>query len=123
MLDSENAELLIGRPGEVMISSLIVSHMLVQIALRRELNVVFEELFTAGGAEITFHAATNYDVVGKQLTFRELAEIARREGETLIGVYQRSARSIEVAKPVINPAKDSRWALGPDDELVTIVMT
>ena len=43
LLEPDNAELLGRSRGEVIVSPLIVSHMLAQVALRRELRVVVEE--------------------------------------------------------------------------------
>jgi hypothetical protein len=40
------------RPGEVLISPLVLSYILAQITLRPELRAVFDELFGPGGAEI-----------------------------------------------------------------------
>lgn len=120
LLDPDNFGLLSGRPGELLISSMVVSHMLAQIALRRELRAVFDELFTAGGAEITFNAARNYDIDGRSMSFRELQRLAWAKGEMLIGVYPHAA-DVATAKPVLNPPGESSWTLNADDELVTVV--
>jgi hypothetical protein len=50
--DPDNRDLLLGHQSEMMISPMIVSHVLAQVALRRELRVVLDELFTVDGAEI-----------------------------------------------------------------------
>jgi len=119
LLDPENFGLLAGRPGELLISPMIVSHMLAQVALRRELRAVFEELFTVGGAEITFHSAARYGVAGKPLTFAALQQVVWSTGETLIGVYQHNETNN--TKPILNPPGDSEWKLNDHDELITIM--
>ena len=60
LLDSDNMALFEDYDTEVLITPLIASHVLAQVALRRELNVVYEELFAAGGAEIFFRRVSDY---------------------------------------------------------------
>lgn len=60
LLDPENVPLVEESRGEVLISPLVLSHMLAHVALRPELRAVFEELFTVGGAEITFRPLAEY---------------------------------------------------------------
>jgi hypothetical protein len=50
LLDPGNVALFRRRRGEVIVSPVILSHMLAQVALRRELRAVFDELFGPGGA-------------------------------------------------------------------------
>lgn len=84
--DPENVPLLEPGMAEVIISPVLVSHMLAQVALRRELRAVFEDLFTAGGADLTFRSPEMYGVAGKRVAFRELEARARRERELALGV-------------------------------------
>ena len=117
LLDAENQALLEGGREEVIISPLILSHMLSQIALRRELRVVFDELFTAGGAEISFHPMERY-WAGERTTFGAMADLAARMGETALGVRRRSDGTIH-----LSPDRGRPWA-GPSDlDLVTLVST
>jgi ion channel POLLUX/CASTOR len=62
LMNPDNEELLPGEDREVLITSEIISHMVAHIALRRELRVVFDELFSAGGPEISFRAAGQYGI-------------------------------------------------------------
>lgn len=86
LLDPENHALFQGEMDEVLISPMILSHILAQVALRPELNVVFHELFSSGGAEIYLRPAAWYDLVGRELSFRELQEAVALAGETALGV-------------------------------------
>src|SRR5690554_3614911 len=58
--DPDNRHLLYGHQSEMLISPMVLSHILAQVALRRELRVVLDELFTAGGAEIQFRSPEDY---------------------------------------------------------------
>ncbi|MCA9729443.1 MAG: ion channel DMI1, partial [Candidatus Eisenbacteria bacterium] len=86
LLDPENAGLLGTGLGEVLISPVILSHMLAQVTLRRELNSVFAELFTAGGAEITFESLTDYPLPSETTTFEDLEGLAHGRGEIALGL-------------------------------------
>ena len=79
--DPGNAYLFENRRGEVIVSPVIISHMLAQVALRRELRVVFDELFGAHGAEFDFRpgvelgereAALHADALAKLLARRSM---------------------------------------------------
>ena len=54
LMDADNVRLFQDENTEVLVTPMIASHVLAQVALRRELNVVYAELFGAGGAEICF---------------------------------------------------------------------
>jgi hypothetical protein len=59
LMDPENEKLFRQHRGEVLISPLILSHILAHVAFRRDLNIVFNELFTFGGAEIYFRLVSS----------------------------------------------------------------
>lgn len=69
------------------------------------------------GREILLSAAPLYTdgVEGASITFAELSERARARGEIAIGV-SRSGES----RPILNPPKDLRLQLGPDDKVVIV---
>src|SRR5690606_19243298 len=118
LLDAENAGLLGTRPRDILISPVMLSHMLAQVALRRELNVVFTELFSARGAEIAFRSAQQYELVGKSLTFDELAQTVAQRGETALGFAEFDQEGgIQVS---LNPDRARRIQLGARDEVVVI---
>lgn len=119
LLDPENAGLLGQRQCEVIISPVIVGHMLALVALRREVNAVFEELFSPGGAEITFRPASAYGLAGKQANFAEVQKLAIKAGETAIGLNLRSEG--RNGAPVINPPRDTVYNFTEPDEIVVLV--
>jgi hypothetical protein len=65
---------------------MILSHILVHVALRPDLNVVFHELFSSGGAEIFFRSAGYYKLVSWELTFGEIQDVVSICGEINVGV-------------------------------------
>ena len=119
LLDAGNIQLLRGIAGEVIISPVILSHMLAQVALRRELRTVFEELFGPGGAEIIFRPAGDYGLDGTVASFSDVAATARAHGETALGVRaaSNSARATEVA---LNPPLARRWEFMPGDDIIVL---
>ncbi len=120
LLDPENLSLFRSRPGEVLISPMILSHMLAQVALRPELRSVFDELFGPGGAEISFSGAERYGVAGREVRFAELQERAAAHGEVALGVRLSADASGWNAGVRLNPPKEQRWTLAPGDEVVVL---
>jgi hypothetical protein len=118
LVDPENAELLEARASEIIVSPLIISHMLAQVALRRELRVVFDELFGAGGPEIVFRAATEYRLRG-QTTFNEIQVAANGSGQIAIGV-RRQCRGAPRGGVTLNPPRNEKLDLGAEDEIVVV---
>jgi ion channel POLLUX/CASTOR len=121
LLDAGNVSLIRQHRTEVIVSPLILSHMLAQVALRRELRVVFDELFGPGGAEIVFRRAADYGLAGATASFRQVEAAAAARGETALGV--RSSGPGAGAGPrstVLNPPRDREWTLGPDDEVIAL---
>lgn len=117
LLDPDNVRLLGDSAAEVIISPLIVSHMLAQVALRRELLAVFEELFTAGGAEIAFRPSALYGSVTETLSFSEIHAAALVRSEIALGLRRRGHR-----QPLhLVPPSGSRWQPGPDLDVVVLV--
>ncbi len=120
LVDPSNARLFQRRPGEVIISPLILSHMLAHAALRQELTVVFEELFGPGGAEIFFRPASTYALADRQTGFREVQRAAARRGEIALGVRLHAERNTLNGGLHLNPPLQTRWALQDDDEIVVL---
>jgi hypothetical protein len=116
--DPDNRDLLTGSGSEMMIGPMIISHVLAQVALRRELRVVLDELFTAGGAEIQFRAPDNY-ALPASVSFHLLEKILAAEGEIALGVYRHqpdaTGRHLQ-----LNPARETWLDLLPGDRLVSL---
>lgn len=106
--------------GEVIISPVILSHMLAQVALRRELRAVFDELFGPAGAEIVFRTPSEYGIDGRDVPFRGIEAAAGERGEIALGVRasrEPGQRAIGVA---LNPPRERRFRLGSDDEIIAL---
>jgi ion channel POLLUX/CASTOR len=96
LLDPANRSLLARGPGEVLVTPILVSHVLAQVALRPELRGVFDELFTAGGPEIGFRPMTAHGLVGS-VTFADVRRAVARSGQVAVGIRQKHGR------PELNP--------------------
>jgi hypothetical protein len=120
LLDQENVGLLGSRSGEVLISPLILSHMLAQVGLRRELAAVFDEVFAAGGTEVAFRPASDYGgLAGRTLTFHEIQAAARARDELALGVRIGKVAG-DASNLHLNPLKTRSFALTDGDDLVVL---
>lgn len=114
LLDPENVPLVSISRGEVIISPLVVSHILAQVALRHELRVVFEELFTAGGAEIAFRSPATYGLEPAGHTFAEVRRAAQAAGEVALGIRHGAEVSL-------NPSAETRLSADGRGDVVTLL--
>ena len=123
LMDPENEPLFLDYQGEVLVSPVIVSHMMSHITLRPELRLIFENLFTAGGAEIYFHPPSAY--FGSEpgtIRFADLQEELARHGFTALGIF-RPAGSPGDKKDLLllNPEKTLSWQFQTEDEIVVLM--
>jgi ion channel POLLUX/CASTOR len=119
LMDPGSVSLFRQRRGEVIISPVILGHILAQVALRRELRAVFDELFGPGGAEIFFQPVLDYAEPGRRTDFRVLRAAATLRGETALGVRIASRTDLPGGL-FLNPAPDHSWELQSEDELVVL---
>ncbi|HAU17588.1 MAG TPA: ion channel DMI1 [Marinobacter adhaerens] len=119
--DPDNRHLLDGHQSEMMISPMILSHVLAQVALRRELRIVLDELFTVGGAEIQFRDPADYPLPASA-TFQVLEKTVAAEGELALGIFRHRAN--ESGRHLqLNPPRKDYLELQPGDRLVVLCMT
>lgn len=119
-LSDPSNELLLARGNhETLISSRILSHMLAQIALRRELLAVYDELFTAGGVEIVFHDPELYGLAPDS-DFGSFERAAAAAGETALGVIRQQPVS-GGGRLQLNPPRSRALDLQPGDRLVVLI--
>lgn len=116
--DPANEELVVRNRSESIISPMILSHLMAQIAQRRELGLVFEELFTVGGPEIIYREQSEYPMQSVT-TFADLEAVAGLQGETALGVY-RAMPDGEGRRLQLNPPRDMPLKLQTSDELVIL---
>ncbi len=123
LMDPENEPLFRSQPGEVLVSPMIVSHMMSHIALRPELRMVFENLFTAGGAEIFFHPPEAYlEPELRKLSFAQLQEKVAAHGAIALGIFRPAAPGKSSAEELIlNPSPELEWQVQATDEIVVLI--
>jgi ion channel POLLUX/CASTOR len=112
----ENMELLEQNKCETIISPLIVSHFLSQIALRRELSIVYDELLSSTGAKIIFQSHSIRAEGG--ITFQTLSDRISLKGDTLLGIYQQSSKDNKHL--LLNPLKSEFVDLKMNDLLIIL---
>jgi hypothetical protein len=105
--------------SEVVIPALVLSHIMAQVALRRELRVVFDDLFGPEGCEIFFRPADSYGLVGAELDFAAIQHAVARRNETALGL-RRARGANGHGELLINPPRSQRWTLGAADQLVVL---
>ncbi|MDL0431161.1 ion channel DMI1 [Marinobacter sp. TBZ242] len=116
--DPDNRNLLTGHQSEMMISPMIVSHVLAQVALRRELRVVLDELFTVGGAEIQFRNPHDYPLPASA-DFQLVEKVLAAKGEVALGIWRHQPdRHGHHVK--LNPPRDEYLDLNTTDSLVVL---
>lgn len=116
--DPDNRHLLYGHESEMLISPMILSHVLAQVALRRELRVVLEELFTVGGAEIQFRDPGDYPLPASA-DFHVVERVLAAEGEIALGIFCATADA-RGRRLVMNPPRRQYLDLQPGDRLVVL---
>ncbi|MGM0768744.1 MAG: CASTOR/POLLUX-related putative ion channel [Pseudomonadota bacterium] len=119
--DPDNRHLMYGHRSEMMISPMILSHVLAQVALRRELRVVLDELFTCGGAEIQFRDPQDYPLPASA-DFQLLEKVLSAGGELALGVFRNQADE-RGRHLVLNPPRKAVLDLQPGDRLVVLATT
>ena len=115
LMDADNVALFEDYDTEVLVTPMIASHVLAQVALRREINVVYEELFAAGGAEICFRLVSDYGIAGQNVSFGQIKEMAACRGEIALGIR------LQNGGVVLNPANDEPYMLSESDDLIVLI--
>ena len=132
LTDADNIALFENRSGEIIVSPVIVSHMLTRVALRRELDAVFDELFSSGGSEIFFRPIAEYgladilsqipdhDLTGGDFTFADLQRAAQARGEIAIGIRRVDQGRSPNGGVELNPGRDENLQLNAEDDLIVL---
>lgn len=120
LVDPANLSLFRRGTSEVVIPPMVLSHIMAQVALRRELRVVFDDLFGPEGSEIFFRPAADYSLGGREVGFEELRRAAARRNETALGLRLRARDRGGDDEVIINPPRDRKWLLRADDDLVVL---
>ena len=115
LMDADNVALFEDYNTEVLVTPMIASHVLAQVALRREINVVYEELFAAGGAEIFFRRVSDYGIAGQDVNFGQIKEMAACRSEIALGIR------LQNGGVALNPAHDEPYMLSELDDLIVLI--
>ena len=99
---------------------MILSHLLAAIALRRELNSIYNELFTVGGAEIIFRKLEEYGLETGSIQFQDLEKRAAEFHETALGIYTESGEDEKRVVLTLNPGRRQRLTLAEGVRLVVL---
>ena len=116
--DPANDALVVRKRGESIVSPMILSHLMAQIAQRRELGLMLEELFTTGGAQIVFCKSSDYSMQSVT-TFADLEAVIALQGETALGIY-RNKPDEQGRRLQLNPPRDQPLRLQQGDQLVVL---
>lgn len=106
---------------EMIISPIILSHLLAQVALRRELQSIYTELFTVGGAEIEFKSLEHYGLDPGNYTFGEIEQATALMGETALGVFKNKKNGDLENKLILNPPKHDHLTITEKDEFIVLM--
>lgn len=112
LMDPENVSLL-PEGVESIVSPVLLSHMLAQVALRRELHTVFDHLFGPEGADISLSPASRYGVGGRELTFGALQDLLFSGDETVMGLRRDGTI-------VLDPDRSRTIQIRDTDELILL---
>ncbi len=112
LLDPDNQNLL-DSESDVLVSTLLVSHMLTHLALRRELGLVFEQLFGPCGVDIFFVPVEHYEIGPGDYAFGELRRRVGTTGDLAIGVRRDG-------KVILDPHREETLYLAEGDDVVVL---
>ncbi len=104
---------------EVVPSSVLVTHVLAQVALRPELRPVLDALLDEHGPEIELHPVRDWGLHEQTLTFGELVARGMAGGITVLGV--RVSDRNKTPRVRLNLPPDEKLEFGDSEELIVLV--
>lgn len=114
LLDPDNTHLFAEKHDVYLFTPRVLSFQLAHIALRPELNVVFNDLFGAGGVELDLFPAAELELDGQTVSFHEIQARALECGVIALGV------ALANKDAELNPERTRRWTLTERDFLVVL---
>jgi hypothetical protein len=115
LVDPSNETLFAKRRGEVIISPRIISHMVGSVALKMDLNTVFNELFESGGAEFGFLKATPEMVASEN--FQKIQNLSMTSTRIPVGIRYNSG---EEQKVILAPTSSTPLKINSGDEIIVL---
>ena len=117
LMDEANRDLIAGLGvDDVVISPIVVSAQLAQIARQEVLGPIYRELLSAGGVEISLRPAGDYVALDTECRFEDLIYAVQQKLEIALGL--RLARNN--GKVLLNPPRNISWRLTEDDEVIVL---
>ena len=117
LLDGENEFLFEREHDDVVVSPMLVSYLLSQVALRRELAAVFAELSRPRGPQIALEPAQGYLATNEPVRFEDLESAAAARGEIALGLRRTGCPDAGLE---LNPNRGTEWTLAPNDKVVVL---
>lgn len=123
MLDVQNRELAeVAKADDFIVSDNLLSLLMTQIAENKELEIVYENLFSDEGAEIYLNPVEDYLDLSKPLDFYQVIESASKLGQTAIGYRSLNPVVMNYGKfgVVLNPLKSNQIKFEQGDLLIVL---
>ena len=115
VMSSESEGLFKHHNTEVINSPILAAHMITHVALRPELNAVFDELFGPEGAEIILEPLSSF-TKNKELYFYDLQKMSYDSGLIALGYFDE-----DKGKSLLNPSK--KEAITVTENLYVVLLT
>ena len=117
-MGADNARLFAGSDAECLVSPVIQSNLLTQVALRRELHWVIEKIFGSDRVELVLHRPERALQAPSSPGFDALAARCAAGGEILLGVMRAGPHG---RRAELNPyEREASLELGPEDTLIVL---
>ncbi len=120
LMDPDNEMILQDLNTEILITTYIISCAMSQIAIRKNIRIIFDELFTAAGAEIFFREIDFYKLKKADMTFSEIENHVFAYGDIVLGIQSGVDTTNAVGSITLNPAKNSRWQFNDSDRIIVL---
>ncbi|MFO0468288.1 MAG: CASTOR/POLLUX-related putative ion channel [Bacteroidota bacterium] len=123
MLDVQNRELAeVAKADDFIVSDNLLSLLMTQIAENKDLEMVYENLFSDEGAEIYLNPVEEYLDLSKPVDFYQVIESASNQGHTAIGFRSIQPEIVNNGKfgIVLNPLKSNQIKFEQGDFLIVL---
>lgn len=120
LADPNNESMIKRFNRDVIVSPMIISHILAQIAIQKELHSIYDALFSIGGTEISFRDLSDYGIESDHISFREIESFAAEYNETALGFYSDSQVLNDHDFHFLNPPRD--FMIDVNSEIKVIIL-
>ena len=117
LLGEENLFRFDDKVEDVILSPLLVSYVLSQVALKRELAAVVSEFCRPWGTQVILEPASDLVSTHEPVRFSDIENVAGERGLIALGLQRGSGAEARVD---LNPDRDAEWKLAPDDRIVVL---